>query len=134
MSDEKIVGHKTMADGSHQPLYESEANALMESVRADEARRETAMPTEQDAIRHMFDGWLQLKEKFGWRDAVHCPKDGTVFEVIEAGSTGIHDCIYQGEWPKGSWLALADGDLWPSRPVLFRLKPPAPPHGEGDVM
>jgi len=125
---EKIVGHKTMADGSHQPLYESEAKAIMEACEADERRRNEAMPTEQDAIRHFFDGWLQLKNKFGWREAIYCPKDGTVFEVIEAGSTGIHDCVYQGEWPKGAWWILEDGDMSPSRPVLFRLKmPPSPP-------
>ncbi len=119
---EKIVGHKTMADGSHKPLYESEANEIIEAIRVDEARREAAMPTEQAAIAHMFDGWLQLKDKFGWRDAIYCPKDGTIFDAIEIGSTGIHDCSYEGEWPNGRWWVHAEGDMWPSRPVLFRLK------------
>lgn len=39
----------------------------------------------------------------GWREASYCPKDGTHFQAIEAGSTGIHDANYTGEWPNGSW-------------------------------
>lgn len=44
------------------------------------------------------------------------------FQVIEAGSTGIHPCVYQGKWPNGHWWITADGDMCPSRPVLFRAK------------
>lgn len=127
MSDkpEDIVGHKTLSDGSggfrHEPLTRAEAEALLASVEADDKRRAEAMPDEAAALAHMFDGWVRLKE-FGWRDAIYCPKDGSVFEVIEAGSTGIYDCVYEGEWPKGSWWILSEGDMCPSRPILFRLK------------
>lgn len=55
-------------------------------------------------------------------DAVYCPKDGTVFDAIEVGSTGIHPCHYDGEWPHGSWWTHEAGDLWPSRPCLFRKR------------
>ena len=55
-------------------------------------------------------------------DAIYCPKDGSVFKVIEFGSTGIFDCHYDGEWPKGRWWTHDGGDLWPSRPVMY-LKP-----------
>lgn len=49
--------------------------------------------------------------------------DGSVFDAIEVGSTGIHDCYYEGKWPAGSWWVRdSDGDLWPSRPMMFRLK------------
>ncbi len=58
----------------------------------------------------------------GWRDADYGPKDGTTVEVIEAGSAGIHEAYYQGEWPTGNWWIIAEGDLWPSSPILFRLK------------
>jgi hypothetical protein len=85
------------------------------------AKRETEMPDEKSAISHMWNGWYRLKE-LGWREAIYCPKDGTHFQVIEAGSTGIHDCNYQGEWPTGTWW-LYDGDVWPSRPILFKLYP-----------
>jgi len=76
---------------------------------------------EQTAIATMFRGYLALKA-LGWNDAIYCPKDGTVFEAIEAGSTGIHECHYDGEWPEGIWWIHSAGDLYPSRPILFRLK------------
>jgi hypothetical protein len=50
-------------------------------------------------------------------------KDGSRFLAIEAGSTGVYPCYYQGEWPKGSWWAEAHGDLWPARPVLWKPMP-----------
>lgn len=59
----------------------------------------------------------------GWKEAIYCPKDGTRFLAIEAGSTGVFPCYYSGEWPNGSWFAEAHGDLWPSRPVLWKPMP-----------
>lgn len=122
--EEPVVGHKTFRndDGTfrHEPLYESEANALMAQIEAAEARRNELMPDEDAAIRMMMDAHQRLKD-FGWRDAIYCPKDGSVFKVLEPGSTGKHDCIYQGEWPNGSWWIVEDGDMCPSRPVLFKV-------------
>ena len=120
-----VVGHKTFRDGlgfRHEPLYESEAKAIMAQVEANEARRKELMPDEDAAIRMLFDAYTRLKD-FGWRDAIYCPKDGTEFKVIEAGSTGKHDCIYQGDWPDGTWWIVEDGDLWPSRPILWKPMP-----------
>lgn len=113
-------GHVTMADGTHKPLSAEEAQALWEQVEASRARRLAAMPDERAALNTLMDAYTRLKE-LGWREAIYCPKDGTEFEVIEAGSTGIHRCHYDGEWPNGSWWISAGGDLWPSRPILFRL-------------
>ena len=76
---------------------------------------------EADLIFEMYACFAGLK-KLGWEEAMYCPKDGTVFEVIEAGSTGIHDCIYEGKWAKGSWWILEGGDMYPSRPILWRAK------------
>ena len=92
---------------------------LLKAAKAQADRRAAEMPTEQDAIDRMFQCYQRLKE-LGWNDAIYCPKDGTVFDVIEAGSTGIFPCHYQGEWPKGSWWTHANEDLWPSRPTVFR--------------
>jgi hypothetical protein len=78
------------------------------------------MTAEQTAINDMFAAYQKLRA-LGWNDAVYCPKDGTVFETIEAGSTGIHRTHYSGQWPDGSWWVHDAGDLWPSRPTLFRL-------------
>lgn len=82
--------------------------------------RSALMPTEQDALNLMHDCYERLKE-LGWQDAIYCPKDGTEFDAIEAGSTGIHRCHYDGEWPTGHWLVADAGDLWPSRPILYRV-------------
>lgn len=118
---EEIVGHKTMADGTHQPLYKHEADALWEACEREKKKREIDMPTEETALHKMWSAHYRLKE-LGWRDAIYCPKDGSTFLVIEAGSAGIHEAHYEGEWPNGSWWVHADGDLWPSRPTLFKLR------------
>jgi hypothetical protein len=115
-----IVGHKTFSDGHHEPIRQSEAAAIMAASDAAKALRARRMPDERAAIDAMFEAWLRLKE-LGWKEAQYCPKDGSRFDVIEPGSTGIHRCRYEGEWPKGSWWIEGDGDLWPSRPVLFRV-------------
>lgn len=126
---EDIVGHKTFSTGrmgpsgfpelQHEPLTRAEADELLQRSDHAKAQRAAAMPTESDAIVAMWSAWQRLKE-LGWRDAIYCPKDGTPFQAIEAGSAGIHECSYLGKWPTGSWLCHADGDLWPSRPILYR--------------
>jgi hypothetical protein len=126
-----IVGHKTFDTGErdkhgmpvfrHEPLTRAEGDALWEAVETSQRERAARMPDEQSAILALQEAHTRLKE-LGWRDAIYCPKDGKHFKAIEAGSTGIHDCNYQGEWPKGSWW-LYDNDVWPSRPILFRLYP-----------
>lgn len=121
----EIVGHKTLRDESgnlrHEPLTRAEANALWEQVEARDAWRKELMPDEETARQLFFEAWLRLKD-FGWREAVYCPKDGTMFDAIEPGSSGVHDCNYIGEWPSGHWWAYWDSDSGPARPALFRLK------------
>ena len=122
-----IVGHKTFRGDSpltfrHEPLTRAEAEQMLAEIDAETEARAKAMPDEQSAIEAMFSAWLRLKE-LGWGEAIYCPKDGSTFEVIEPGSTGIHDCHYEGEWPKGTyWVHDPQGDLYPSRPVLFRQR------------
>lgn len=129
--DDPIVGHKTLGDGRrgyyHEPLRQSEAEALIAKSDADKARRAEAMPTERDAINAMWNAWYRLTE-LGWKEAIYCPKDGSTFDAIEAGSTGIHLCHYEGEWPTGGYWIHSNGDLSPSRPILFRpVAPRLPP-------
>lgn len=83
--------------------------------------RAVDMPTEHDVLRALMQCYGRLQD-LGWRDIIHCPKDGTVFDSISFGSTGIHDCHYDGEWPTGSWWVHEAGDLWPARPIVYRLK------------
>lgn len=99
---------------------EDQWRRLDEVGEVEKQARAALMPTEQDAIFLINDAYQRLKE-LGWDDPAHCPKDGSGFDVIEAGSTGIHKCFYEGKWPSGSWLIESDGDLWPSRPLLYRI-------------
>lgn len=101
---------------------QEQADAIFKCLERDERQRIEDMPDDAKAIHELNRAYKRLCE-MGWQNAIYCPKDGTVFEVIEAGSTGVHDCIYEGEWPKGSWWVLEDADMCPSRPILFRLKP-----------
>lgn len=124
MTDTEYHGHMTMTDGAHIPLSKADAECLWRACEDAERRAAEEMPDEEAALRVMARAHGRLL-KLGWRDAIYCPKDGTEFEAIEVGSTGIHRCIYLGKWPRGSWWIIADGDMWPSRPILFRLLPEA---------
>lgn len=121
-----VVGHKTFSDGHggfrHEPLLKADADALWAKCEAAKAKRAADMPDEQAALLTMAHAYERLRE-LGWRSAVYCPKDGSSFQAIEPGSTGTHDCHYEGKWPDGSWWVREDGDLWPSRPCLFKLYP-----------
>lgn len=79
-------------------------------------------PEEAAALIAMYQQYATLR-KSGWSDACYCPKDGSHFLVIEAGSTGVHRCYYEGEWPKGCFWVMGAGDLWPSRPILWKPLP-----------
>lgn len=120
-----VIGHKTLRrdDGTlyHEPLTRAEGEEILRRVRESETRRKELMPDERAAILMFFEAWLRLKE-LGWSEAMYCPKDGSRFEVIEAGSTGIHPCYYSGDWPKGTYWISDGGDEWPSHPVLFRMQ------------
>lgn len=127
-------GHMTMADGSHVPLTSEQAKALWDQCERAKEARQLRLPDEDTCRKAMFDAYDRLKE-FGWREAIYCPKDGTHFDAIEAGSTGIFESWYEGEWPDGHWYALDGGDIWPARPILFRLREavqsPVNPHPPG---
>lgn len=81
------------------------------------------MKGERQEIVKMFTAYVNL-QGMGWRqeNLPYRPKDGTVYELIEAGSTGVHEGHYKGEWPNGSWWVHVAGDTLPSRPILFRPK------------
>jgi hypothetical protein len=128
----EIVGHKSFDTGEichetgfpkmrHEPLTRAEADAIWKACEEAKADREKRMPDEAAALAAMQDAYTRLNE-LGWRDATYCPKDGTFFQAIEAGSTGIHHCNYTGEWPNAHWCVY-DQDTWPSRPILFKLYP-----------
>jgi len=132
MSDQDIVGHKTFDTGEideetgfpklrHEPLTRAEADALWEAAKAAEAKRTADMPDEQSAIDAMFRAWLRLKE-LGWKEGIYAPRDGSIYRVIELGSTGIFKGSCHGDWPDCTWTTYDDRDSYPSSvpPSLFR--------------
>ena len=119
-------GHMTLSDGSHVPLSKEEAERLMAAIDAKQAEIAKRWPDERSALVALTEAYHRLMD-FGWREAIYCPKDGSPFHVIEAGSSGIHDGWYEGSWPDGRWWVADGGDNWPSRPILFRLIAPARP-------
>ena len=121
---QEYCGHMTMTDGSHVILTADERDALWAQIEAAKTKRATDMPDEKAAIEAMMQAHERLRE-LGWSDAIYCPKDGSEFNVIEAGSVGIFRCRYQGEWPTGSFMLFDDGDCYPSQPILYRLDPDA---------
>lgn len=78
---------------------------------------------ETKAIRDMFVAYRALIDTHGWKEMMYAPKDGTPFEVITAGSTGIFEARWLGEDNDLLFIA-SDGDLWPAVGILFRLIPP----------
>lgn len=96
-----------------------DARKILEEFDAAKERRAQAMPTEHDVLRVLMECHQRLRE-MGWKEAIYCKKDGTTFKAIEFGSTGIHDCHYEGKWPIGRWLVHDAGDLWPSRPIMVK--------------
>ena len=123
MSNNPIVGHKTFGnpDGSyrHEPLRKNEADAIMASVEAATRRRAELMPTEQDAVRMMCEAHHRLKE-LGWRETMYGPT-GEVVQVVEPGSSGIHEAVRHEPWPEKTWWS-ADAEMWPMAPCLFKPK------------
>jgi len=89
---------------------------------AEKRRIEYRAKGEAQLLSEMVDKYHGLKS-LGWADAIYCPKDGSLFLAIEAGSTGVFPCSYKGEWPHGRWWTEADGDLWPSQPILWKPMP-----------
>lgn len=131
----EIVGHKTFDTGErgeyrfpvyrHEPLTRAEADAIWKEVEKAKKHRAEKMPDDRAALLAMHEAFTRLKE-LGWQEAMYCPKDGSEFDAIEAGSTGIHNCNYIGEWATG-YFQLFDGhDVWPSHPILFRKREPKP--------
>lgn len=121
---DEIVGHKTISTGDplnpfrHEPLTRKEADELYRRADEAKAKRAADMPTEQDAVSAMWSAYQRLRE-LGWREACYAPTDRPL-RLIEPGSSGIQDGNCEGEWPdKHFWVSEA-GDIWPSRPVLFR--------------
>ena len=100
-------------------VSQMDIEALFANIQSTIAKRAEDMPTEQDAMVVMQEAFERLKD-LGWKEAMYCPKDGTLFWAIEPGCSAAGVCQYIGTWPTGRYWMHAGGDLWPSRPALFK--------------
>ncbi len=92
---------------------------LWKKIEDEEKHRAALMPSEEDAVKAMAQAYTRLTE-LGWRPAIYCPKDGTVFQAIGLGCGVAKRCHYGGEWPDGTWWVEDAGDFWPGRPCLWK--------------
>jgi len=112
----EIVGHKTFHDANgyrHEPLTRSEADALLKAVDKAKRRRAKLMPDAKAAVMALWEAQKRLKE-LGWTEGIYCPKDGSTFKAVTLGSTGIFDCVCEGEWPDCTWTIFDEHDAYPS--------------------
>ena len=127
-----VVGHKTFRDGSgfrHEPLTRAEGDALWKRAEDSKRARAERYPTEEDAVRGLWDAWYRLKE-LGWQEATYAAPDRKLKRTVSIGSTGIHDayCETRSSHPislgKWWWHPSDDGDMWPHEPILYKDKEP----------
>jgi len=100
-------------------ISKAEAAALFADIEARQAARAAKLPTEQHALEAMFEAYDRLRE-LGWRESMYAPKDKPL-ELIEPGSTGIHKG-QRGLHDEDDKFWIFDGDVWPARPILWRLE------------
>lgn len=90
------------------------------SLKSAQARR-VAMPSLNATLAVLWEAYQRLRE-MGFNDGIYCPKDGSEFEVVQIGSTGIFKCTYSGEWPDGHAMVQDGHDIYPQHPggLLWR--------------
>lgn len=103
-------------------LSRTELFRLLAEAQVERQERTDGLPDEASAIAVMWQARERLKE-LGWADFVSAPRDGSLFHVIEPGSTGIHVCSYLRDAAGGEFWIHADNDLWPTDPVLWKPIP-----------
>jgi hypothetical protein len=95
---------------------------ILADIEANDNLAAEVLPTEKECLNALCYIERRLK-KLGFSDALYAPKDGSNFQMIEFGSSGIHEGFYEGEWPHGGFQVLCgDGDTGPSHPIMYRLK------------
>ncbi len=99
-------------------------NEKLEAGLASDLNRELDTTSDEwKLLKRLANSYDELVKNHGWQDAIYCPKDGSVFLAIEAGSTGIHECTYEGKWPDGKWWLHEEFNMYPSKPILWKPKP-----------
>lgn len=90
--ENKVVGIACTMDGHGcQLLGPEEIEVILKLCDEKKKKRISEMPTEQDAIHHLYRAYQRLVD-LGWKEIIYCPKDGSSFKAIEVGSTGVWEC------------------------------------------
>jgi len=97
-----------MAENSPTEVTPEEFQSILDEMDQSRARRAALMPNQQTAIRALFEAFDRLRE-LGWREGIYCPKDGSEFEVIEAGSEHAESILALAHNP--AWITL-DGRVF----------------------
>ncbi len=97
--------------------YEFDAPDL-QRMWAEAARRQRNWEAAGEAAhlavwRDAYNALLHL----GWRDAHHAPTDRRILGIGGSGHVRVHQRL------GAHWFAEDAGDLWPSRPVLWKELP-----------
>lgn len=100
---------------------EEQATQILAAIEQQDQWDHNQMPTEAEALKIFTKAYRRLLE-LGWKEIMYHPKDGSTFEVIEPGSTGIFPCQFWEQPTRGSFWIMEDGGC-PSHPVLFRRLP-----------
>lgn len=77
-----------------------QADAIFAALRERDEDRAKRLPDHRAALDAASTARERLRS-LGWRDGIHCPKDGVPFALVQWGSTGVHRGHYVGEWPTG---------------------------------
>lgn len=97
---------------------EEQAAKMLEYFEREKRWSVEEMPDVQKALEVFTKAYRRLIE-LGFKEIIYHPKDGSTFEVIEPGSTGIFPCQYWEQPARGSFWIMEDGGC-PSHPVLWR--------------
>jgi hypothetical protein len=128
-SPDDIVGHSTHTDGKggrwHEPLTRAVADALWASAIAAKEKRAADMPDVETALRTLTDAYQRLTE-LGFSGAQYGKKQNVMVELIEPGCSAVQRGYWRyhdGKDGAGCFWIPADGDEWPSHPILSRALP-----------
>lgn len=118
MGEPRVPVHLNYGDGKGEWVAwkQSDVDTLVRQVEEGKRKRAEEMPDDAAALYAVFRGFLRLKE-LGWKNPIYAPKDGTPLQLLEPDSTGIHEGYRDA---KGRFW-ITDTDVWPSRPMLYRL-------------
>lgn len=109
-SKREYYGHRTLADGTHEPLTKAEAETLMAGLAASKDKLAADMPTVKDALAMLIKAEERLRDLGWWRGGGLRVRRGDDCAVIQQGSTGVWSGHYQAS---GEYVLFGDSVCGP---------------------